>query len=157
VATDPNGVGGLIYTWSLVSGPAGVTFGSNNNTTSGNNVTANFSKAGSYTFQVTVTDSYGVTSSQTVTVSVVQTLTRVTVSPSTANIQLNGTVPFKATAFDQFGNPLTVQPIFTWAVVSGPGKIDSNGLYTGTNIGKAVIQATAAGVSGTANVTVKRH
>jgi hypothetical protein len=31
-ATDPNGVGGLIYNWTLLSGPAGVTFGSNNNT-----------------------------------------------------------------------------------------------------------------------------
>jgi hypothetical protein len=156
-ANDPNGVGGLIYTWSLVSGPAAVTFGSNNGTTSGNNVTASFAKAGSYTFQVTVTDSYGVTSSQTVTVNVAQTLTSVKVSPATTTIRVNGTVQFNATAFDQFGNSLAIQPSFSWALVSGPGTVSNNGLYTGTNGGTAVIRATAAGVSGTATVTVRRH
>lgn len=156
-ATDPNGVGGLIYTWSLVSGPAGVTFGSNNGTTSGNNVTAMFSRAGSYMFELTVTDSYGVSSTQVVSVTVQQTLTNVTVSPATASIRVRGTVQFKATAFDQFGNALAVQPSFAWIIVSGPGTINSQGLYTGTATGTAVIQATAMGttVSGKATVTVR--
>jgi hypothetical protein len=70
VATDPDGVGGLLFTWSLVNGPAGVTFDSKNGTTSGNNVTATFSRAGTYTLQVSVKDSFGLTSTQTVTVTV---------------------------------------------------------------------------------------
>jgi hypothetical protein len=158
-ATDPNGVGGLVYKWSLGSGPAGVTFGSNNGTTTGNSVTATFSKAGSYTFQVTVTDSFGVSSTQTVTVTVGQTLTSVTVSPATASIRVGRTQQFTATAFDQFGNALTTQPIFAWTIVSGPGTIDSNGLYTGTSTGTAVIQATVMGssISGKATVTVRKH
>jgi hypothetical protein len=160
-ATDPNG-GSLIYTWSLVSGPAGVTFGSNNGTTSGNNVTATFSTAGSYTFQVTVTDSFGMSSTRNVTVTVQQTLTSVTIAPATASIRLGRTVQFTATALDQFGNALAVQPSFAWAVVSGPGTISSDGLYTGTSDGSAVIQATvttATGttISGSATVTVKKH
>src|SRR5262249_39709197 len=139
VATDPNG-GALIYTWSLLSGPASVMFGSNNNTTSGNNVTATFFKAGSYTFQLTATDSYGVSSTQTVSVTVQQPLTSVSVSPATASIRVSRTVQFLATALDQFGNPLLVQPAFSWTLVSGPGKISSSGLYTGTSTGTAVIR-----------------
>jgi hypothetical protein len=159
VATDPNGVGGLVYKWSLSSGPAGVTFGSNNGTTSGNSVTATFSKAGSYMFLVTVTDSFGVSSTQSVTVTVGQTLTSVTVSPATASIRVGRTQQFTAKAFDQFGNALITQPTFTWAVMSGPGTINNNGLYTGTSTGTAVIQATAVGttISGTATVTVRRR
>jgi hypothetical protein len=158
-ANDPNGVGGLIYTWTLLSGPAGVNFGSNNGTTNGNNVMATFTNAGSYTFNLTVTDSYGVNSTQTVSVTVQQTLTSVSISPATASIRVNGTRQFTATALDQFGNPLSVQPLFTWSIVGGPGKISSRGLYTGTSTGMAVIQAEVAGtaVKGTASVTVGRR
>jgi hypothetical protein len=160
-ATDPNGVGGLNYNWSLQSGPAAVTLGSNNNSTSGNNVTATFSRAGTYTFLVTVTDSYGVSSTQTVTVTVQQTLTSVTVSPASASIRVNRSQQFTATAYDQFGNALTTQPLFTWSVVSGPGTISSTGLYTSSSTGTAVIQATAVQgsitVSGTATLTVRKH
>jgi hypothetical protein len=158
-ANDPNGVGGLIYTWALLSGPAGANFASNNGTTDGNNVMATFTKAGNYTFQLTVTDSYGLSSTQTVNVAVQQTLTSVSVSPATASIRVNHTQQFKATALDQFGNPLSVQPLFAWSIVSGPGKISSSGLYTGTSTGTAVIQAEVAGttVSATASVTVRRR
>jgi hypothetical protein len=153
-ANDPNGVGNLIYTWSLVSGPAGVAFGSGNGTTNGNNVTATFSRAGSYIFQMTVTDSFGVSSTKNVTVSVQQTLTSVTVSPATASIRVNRTVQFRSKALDQFGN--TIQASFAF---SGPGS--SNGLYTGTTAGSAVIQAktTWNGItmSSTATVTVTKH
>jgi hypothetical protein len=158
-ANDPNGVGGLIYAWALLSGPAGVNFGSNNGTTNGNNVTAAFTKAGSYTFQLTVTDSYGVSSTQTVSVTVQQTLTGVSVTPATSSIRVNRTQLFTATALDQFGDPLSVQPLFTWSIVGGPGKISSSGLYTGTSTGMAVIQAKVSGttITGTASVTVRRH
>jgi uncharacterized protein YjdB len=136
-----------------------VTFSSSNGTSTGNNVTATFSKAGNYIFQVTVTDSFGLTSTQSVTMTVSQTLTSLKVSPATASIRVKDTVQFKATALDQFGNALTTQPSFTWTIVSGPGTIDTNGLYTGTNTGTAVIQATvtASSISGTAMVTVRRR
>jgi hypothetical protein len=69
-ASDPSGYS-LSYSWSLVSGPAGVTFSNNNGTTTGNNVTATFTQAGSYTFQVIVTDSQGASSTATVPVTFV--------------------------------------------------------------------------------------
>jgi hypothetical protein len=110
---------------------------------------------------VTVTDSFGLSSTQTVTVAVQQTLTTVKVSPASASIRVNHPQQFTATAYDQFGNALTTQPLFTWSVVSGPGTISSNGLYTSSNTGTAVIKATAVQgsttVSGTAIVTVKRR
>jgi PKD repeat protein len=161
-ANDPNGfTSSLIYTWSLLSGPAGVAFGSNNGTTNGGNVTATFSKAGSYTFQLTVADSYGVSSTQTVSVTVQQMLTSVSVSPATASIRVNGSQQFKATALDQFGNLLLVQPVFAWSLVSGPGKISSSGVYTSSSTGTAVIRAQVivGGItfSNTATVTVRRR
>jgi hypothetical protein len=100
-----------------------------------------------------------VSSTKNVTVNVQQTLTSVTVSPATASIRVNRTVQFRAKALDQFGN--TIQASFAWTIFSGPGKISSNGLYTGTTAGTAVIQAktTWNGVTmtSTATVTVTKH
>jgi hypothetical protein len=162
-ATDPNGFGSLlIYTWSA-SGPAAVIFDSNNGTTTGTLVMATFSKAGSYSFVLSVKDSYGLSSStQPITVTVAQTLTKVSVSPAMPSIRVGGTVQFTATALDQFGNALSMQPSFAWTIDSGPGTISSTGLYKGTNTGTAVVRATVTGmpgvtISGTATVTVRRH
>jgi PKD repeat protein len=163
-ATDPNGGGGLIFTWSA-SGPAAVIFDSNNGTTAGTAVMATFSKAGPYTFVLSVKDSYGLSSSiQPITVTVAQTLTKVSVSPAMPSIRVGGTVQFTATALDQFGNALSMsmQPSFAWTIDSGPGTISSTGLYKGTSAGTAVVRATVTGmpgvtISGTATVTVRRH
>src|SRR5262249_33557569 len=113
--------------------------------TSGNNVTATFFGAGIYTFQVTVTDSFGLSSKQNVIVTVLHTPTSVIVKPETSSITVGGTDQLTATAFDQFGNDLAVQPS-SWNVTSGPGTISSSGLYTAPsgingNNQKAVIQA----------------
>ena len=66
---------GLTYTWTTTgTPPAPVTF-SANGTNAAQSVTATFSKAGSYTFQVTVTDPGGYIATSSVTVTVNQTLT----------------------------------------------------------------------------------
>jgi plastocyanin len=156
-ATDPNpGATITRYTWS-VTGPSGVTFDSNNGTSSGNNVTATFAQAGSYTFQVTVADSLGASSTTTVAVAVQQTLTSITISPATAVVADGSTKQFTASALDQFGKALATQPSFTWSVAAGgAGMIDPNtGLYTApsTGSGTDMVQAAAGTVTGTATVT----
>jgi hypothetical protein len=156
-ATDPNpGATITSYTWS-VSGPSGVTFSSNNGTATGNNATASFTQTGTYIFTVTITDSLGATTTSSVTLTVGQVLTSISVSPATATVPRNTTKQFTATAFDQFGGALATQPAFTWSISpGGMGSISSTGLYKAPKhtTGQATIRAASGGVSGTAVVTV---
>jgi hypothetical protein len=157
-ATDPN-QGGTItsYTWSVQSGPSGVTFDSNNGTSTGNNVTATFTQAGSYTFLVTVSESLGASNTATVAVTVQQTLTSITVAPAKAVVADGTTKQFTATALDQFGRVMATQPSFTWSVAAGgAGTIDpSAGVYTApaSGFGSDTVQATAGAVTGSTTVT----
>jgi hypothetical protein len=154
-ASDPGGFS-LSYSWSVASGPSGVTFTNNTVTSSGDTITANFTQAGSYTFQVTVTDSQGASSTATVGVTVNQTVTSITVSPASATVADGTTKQFSATAYDQFGSPMTTQPAFAWSLASGGTNIDpSTGLYTApaSGTGTDTVQATAGRVTGTASVT----
>jgi hypothetical protein len=82
-------------------------------------------------------------------------LTTITVSPSSASVQTGGTKQFTATGLDQFGNPMSPQPTFTWSV-SGGGSINSSGLFTAgsTAGGPFTVTASSGSVNGTASVTV---
>lgn len=55
-------------------------------------------------------------------------LARLTLTPTTATMPVNGVQQFFALARDQFGNTITVTP--TWSVVAGGGTISSAGLFT---------------------------
>ena len=156
-ATDPSGDSGLIYTWSATgTPPAAVTF-STNGTNAAQNATATFSKAGSYSFQVTVSDPGGYVATSSVTVSVNQTLSAIKVSPGTANLPASGQQQFTASANDQFGIPMSSQPAITWSVSSGSGTIGaSTGLYKApSSAGSAIVKATGGGIFGTASVTIQ--
>jgi hypothetical protein len=156
LGADDTGASTLTYSWSVTSAPAGVaapTF-SANGTNASQNSTATFHGAGSYTFQATITDPAGLTATSSVTVSVNQTLTSVAVTPGQATVAEGTTQQFTATADDQFGNAMSTQPAFTWSL-TGIGTINSTGMYTApTSTGSATVQAIAAGLSGTASVTV---
>lgn len=83
-----------------------------------------------------------------------QVLTSISVAPSTASVQVGGSQLFTATARDQFGQPMSSQPPFTWAV-SGGGTISGVGLFTASTAGGPfTVTATSGSVSGTASVTV---
>jgi hypothetical protein len=116
-----------------------------------------FNEAGSYTFQVTITDAGGLSVTSSVGVTVVQTVQTITVTPATATTVPGGQVQFGATAFDQFGLALATQPAFTWSVASGPGAVTATGLYTAPSQGgvTARVKARASGVSGQATITVQ--
>ena len=153
-ATDPSGNSGLTYTWAAMgTPPAPVTY-SANGTNAAQSVTATFSKAGSYTFQVTVSDRGGYIATSSVTVAVNQSLTSIKVSPATLTLAAKGQQQFSATTNDQFGNPMATQPTLSWSVAGG-GTIAGSGLYTAPNAaGSATVKATSGAVSGTAGVTV---
>ncbi len=152
---DDAGEAGLTYTWATTgSPPAAVTF-SANGTNAAKNTTATFAKAGSYTFQVTVTDQPGLTTTSSVAVTVNQTPTSIVVSPSSATVNTFTTQQLTASARDQFGTTLATQPAFAWSV-SGGGSIDSSGLFTAGSSagGPYTVTATSGDFSGTASVTV---
>jgi len=83
---------------------------------------------GVYDFLVTATDANGLTATDTVSVTVLQTLTTIQVSPPTT-VGLYGARKHGATAYDQFGDVLVTQPSFAWSVAGG-GTIDANGGFT---------------------------
>ncbi len=155
-ASDPAGASSLTYTW-ITTGtvPAPVTF-SANGTNAAQDVTATFAKAGTYNFQVTVSDPSGYIVTSSVTVAVNQTLTSIAVSPGSTTLAAGGEEQFAGVGYDQFGNPLATQPGLAWSVKSGVGSIGaSSGLYTAPKAaGTAVVQAASGSVAGTASVTV---
>jgi hypothetical protein len=81
-----------------------------NGTNAAQNITATFYAAGSYTFQVTITDSGGLTATSSVTVTVNQTLTSIAVTPGSTSLADGGSQQFTATAKDQFGKAMSTQP-----------------------------------------------
>ena len=127
LGADDHGESSLAYTWSA-TGPAAVAF-SVNGTNAAKSSVATFAKAGAYTLRATITDAGGLTVSSAVNVTVSQTLTGVVVTPAVATILAGDRQQFTATAIDQFGNALTVQPTFTWSATGG-GTITSAGLFT---------------------------
>jgi hypothetical protein len=126
-----------------------------NGTNAAQTVTATFSAAGSYSFQVTVSDSSGYIVSSSVTVVVNATLTTIKVSPGSITLPAGGQAAFAGAAYDQFGSLLSPQPALSWSVPTGVGSIAANGVYTAPKAaGTATVQASSGGISGTASVTV---
>src|SRR6059058_547169 len=157
LGADDAGEANLTYTWAVTAGPPGTTF-SANGTNAAKNSTATFSQAGTYTFQVTVTDQDGFSTTGQVTVDVQQEAASATVVPGSAPLDPHGTQAFTATLYDQFGDVVTAQPAFDWAV-NGGGAIDAGGLFTAGSNGGGPFTVTAtdpgSGVEGTASVTIQ--
>jgi fibronectin type 3 domain-containing protein len=146
----------LTYTWSTTgTPPAPVTF-SSNGINSASNVTATFTRAGSYSFQVTITDPAGNSATSSVGVTVNQVAATLTVSPPSGTVVPNGTLQFTYTAANQFGNAYT--GTVSW-IVSGGGTIDTTGKFTAGSVagGPFTVTASAGGLSATASVTISSN
>ena len=150
LGADAAGESNLTYTWSTTGTPPPAVSFSTNGSNAAKNTTATFTAAGSYSFQVTITDPSGLTATSTVNVTVNQTLTAITVSPASVSLPAGGTQQYTATAEDQFGAALALQPTFTWATTAGT--ITTAGLLTApeTPVANATVTASSGGVSGTA-------
>lgn len=148
----------LKYTWSVTTVPSGGSASfSVNGTNAAKNVTATFTKFGTYVFLVTIANGTATTTSS-VSVEVQQTLTSISITPSTARLHRGQSQQFSATAKDQFGQDINPQPTFTWSIDSGGlGTISTTGLYTASskqNEGSATVRATSGTKSGTATVVI---
>jgi hypothetical protein len=152
---DDGGEANLTYAWSA-TGPVAVAFSTNGSNASKNTV-ATFAAAGSYTIIARIIDANGGMATSFVNVTVNQTLSGLAINPAPVSVNTNMSIPFAALAIDQFGNSLSVQPTFTWSIVSGGGSINSStGVYTApSTAGSAVVRATSGSVNITANVTIQ--
>ncbi len=150
---DDLGAGNLTYTWSVVGTPlAPVTF-SANGTNAADRATATFAKAGSYTLRVTATDAGGLTGTADVTVTVVQTLTGLVLSPGSVTLAAGSTQAFALAGTDQFGTAMATLPAATWTATAGA--VTPLGIYTAPTVGTtATVTATLGGLSASAAVSV---
>jgi hypothetical protein len=156
-ATDTSGDAAPTFTWAVTNMPSGATTPTISPNGTGSNIsTATLYQAGSYTFTLTVQDPTNLQSTtSSLTVNVVQTLTSISILPSGSISLTNGqTQQFSAVALDQFGNAMSTQPSIGWAIKSGPGSVNSAGLYQApaSGSGTAVVQASAGTVSATVSV-----
>ena len=154
-AEDPQGEGsGLTYHW-MASGPGTAAF-SVNTSSAARETTAIFTKAGQYTFTVTILnkDNQSITSS--VVVDVQARLNDLALDPPMATVGFNQKTQFMAMAFDQFGEPLvlTMQP--RWQLAGNCGLVNENGLFTsGTMMASGcTLFATVGMISSAATVSV---
>ena len=153
LGADDGGEAALVYTWSVVGSPAGAVSFAPNGTNGAKSSVATFTAAGTYSLLVTITDGEGQSVTSSVSANVSQTLAAVQVLPSSGIVAPGATLQFTATARDQFGQAMAVQPGFSWSVVGGT--ISSTGLFTaGTATGVVTVTATTGSTIGTAAVTV---
>ncbi|MGD9126872.1 MAG: fibronectin type III domain-containing protein, partial [Planctomycetia bacterium] len=153
---DLTGDSGLTYTWTYTTKPSGseVTFSDENGTNEGQYTIATVDMLGTYEFQVTISDgdsSVDITSSYEI--EVVQSLTTITVSPTSPTVEGGATQQFTAAGYDQFGDPMETAPVFDWSATSG--SIDYDGLYTAPHASLPItVTASSNGVSESVSVVV---
>jgi subtilase family serine protease len=149
-AGDNYNTSALTYTWSVVSEPAGAADPSFsvNGSNAAQNTTVTFHAAGTYMFQVTITNIYGLSTTSDVRVTVNQTLSGISLTPGSATVYNNNSIQFTATAIDQFGQPMSVQPIWSWSM-AGSGSLTSGGLYIApaAGSGTTTIYVTGGGLN----------
>ena len=152
-------VGSLKYSWTVASQPAGANAlitGPNNNTLASgtvDNTVATINRVGTYTFNVTMTDSLGMSASSSVSITIAAVPSSIGIDPKTANLQADQTRTFTATGTDQFGQPMT--PTVTWATTGLIGSITQAGvLTTGWTTSSGTVVATAGLFQAVSDVTV---
>jgi len=150
LGSDPAGESALTYTWS---GPSGVTF-SDNGDNSAQNTAATVTAAGTYEFDVVISDGTS-SASSSVTVTVSSTLTKLLISGDDnpamngAAVENGNSIGLNAFAYDQFDQPMDL-PDLSWS--AGTGTVTSGGEYTAPASGCAsdTVTATADGLSASA-------
>ena len=133
------------FTWSVVSAPSG---GTASLSTSAGAASVLFNKAGTYKFKVTSATG----SVLSFSVSVVQTATRVGVTPGSSALASGTTKQFTAQVFDQFDAAMINAPV-TWS--TSAGTISNGGLFTAPSVASTVTITAKSGTAvGTATASV---
>jgi hypothetical protein len=156
LGTDDGGEKNLKYAWTAISIPSGAqapTF-SANGTNAAKATTVTFKTAGSYTFKATILDASNLTVTSTVTLTVNQTTSSITVLPAITNISAGATQAFTAKGYDQFGNVMKTQPAFAWSTTLGSITTPGGVLTAPATGGIGTVTATVGLIKGTASIRV---
>ncbi len=130
-ATDSSKTPSYVYAWTVTGAPNSAATPTFSNSSVAN-PTVTFKQAGTYQFTVNVTDksTAGLSGSASVTVTVVQTLSGIAVSPSNATVAEGATQTFTAIGLDQFGNSMGSAALpttgYTWTATLGSFPSGSN-------------------------------
>jgi len=156
LGSDPSGESSLGYTWSVISAPKGATPAfSANGTNAAKSTTAMFNLAGSYQFLVTITNTSGLSTTSSVSVTLNQILTGIVVSPASGSVPRGRTLQLTAVAVDQFSHSLATQPKITWSTPIKFGAVTKAGLYSASRSrGMAVIGASYGSIANRIAVNV---
>ena len=139
MATSPS----LVWTAIFSSSGASASL-----TSTGAEAAFSFQRAGRYTFRVSAGSI-----SQTISMNVIQTITRITVTPGTSSLKTNAVQQFRYQVTDQFGDSLVNQPVATWTTTGGI--ITALGvLNAGTRTGTFTVTAKIGNLRGTASIDV---
>jgi hypothetical protein len=163
LAADDGGDSAITYRWVTVGTPPAPVVFSAVDTNAAKNVTATFTKLGTYTIEAQARDAQGAMAASRVTVTVTANPTTMTISPTAVTIGQLASQVFTATVKDQFGAALTPTTDLVWAVsttTSGAlAPAASPGLsatFTSTNTpgGPFLVTAKSGSATGTALITV---
>lgn len=154
--SDDGGLANLIYTWTHVGTPPAMVYFGNNGVTAAKTTTVTFTGPGTYDFQVEVRDAYDLTATGTISRPVVATLTTVTISPPGTMINPGTDRTFTAAGSDQFSQPLTPAPAWSWTRSGGGNIVASTGVLTASTTpgGPYTVTATGGGKSGNTSFSV---
>ncbi len=146
-ADDPES--NLTYTWSYTTTSGGTVAFSSNGTNAAKATTANFSKAGTYYLSATVRDSSGLTvKSSSVAVTFTQTLSNISLSPTSVTLAKSGSQQFTVTGIDQFGRTMSLSAgSVEWSASTGT-------FSSGTTTNTVTYVAPATATTGTVTATV---
>ncbi len=132
LGTDQSlGESALTYTWATTGTPPAAVSFSVNGTNAAKSAVATFTNAGTYGFQVTISDALGNSTTSSLSVTVQHMPQSASISPATASISAGDSQQFTLMGQDQFGQGYTItDPSVSWQL-TGPGSLSgSSGLYT---------------------------
>ena len=135
------GYGTLTYSWDAAGGSAPVSF-SVNDSSNASSTTVSFQAPGNYSFRVRATGGNALSAIANINVTVIAAPGAMVVAPYEVQLGVGQTVAFRADAWDQMGNRISVSPMWS---VGGGGSIDSTGLFSATTGGGAYAVTAAAG------------
>lgn len=151
--SDDGGLANLIYTWTHVGTPPATIYFGNNGVTAAKTTTVTFTGPGTYDFQVEVRDAYGLTATGTISRPVVSTLTTVAVTPPGTMINPGTDRTFTAAGSDQFSQPFTPAPTWSWTRSGGGTIVSSTGVLTASTTPGGPYTVTASGGGRSGNTT----
>jgi hypothetical protein len=157
LGSDDGGEGLLKYTWAATTAPGAVTF-SANNSNAAKHAVAQLSRAGAYTFTVTLTDAAGLSVTSTVSATVTSAFTSLAVTPALVTVQPLKTAQLTASALDQFSRTMPATGAVSWLSFGG-GTLSASGEFqAGSTLGGPFeVRATMGGRSASAQVTIANN